>query len=237
MLKIGKKPCEWIVPEVSGKPPLARYGHTMNYYPQKAMLIIFGGRNDENSNNGGQEYLNDVWILDLENMRWTMWDNKDSMGSIPVARYSHSSAVLGTSIIVFGGLSEENYCKGDVYVLDMERVYEAVDRRKGGSARKKATEERKTPPKGFRSHEEQPVANISGMQILLGSQSQSSSPTSHLLSPLTPTLPIATSSLLTLSEPSKRLGPARSARGSRDYGTAELIPEAKGEDERLRQVG
>ena len=49
ILNTSSKKWKWEEPLVKGKPPLARYGHTMNYFPNKGILIIFGGRNDENS--------------------------------------------------------------------------------------------------------------------------------------------------------------------------------------------
>lgn len=119
--RVGTKQNQWEEPRCEGQAPLARYGHSMNYYPDKNIIIIFGGRNDDNYVNTGQSYLNDVWILSLDELVWQQWD-KEERGSVPIARYSHCSAVLGNSIIIFGGLSEENYCKTDIYSLDMEPV-------------------------------------------------------------------------------------------------------------------
>ncbi len=119
VLKIGQKPCEWLQPIVAGRPPIPRYGHTMNYYPQKDIVVIFGGRNDEHFASSGDEYLDDVWILSLPKLTWTEW-TKEGRGSVPVPRYLHCSAVMGESVVVFGGLSADNYCRADVYALDME---------------------------------------------------------------------------------------------------------------------
>ncbi len=46
VLKIGSKPLKWISPETAGTPPIARYSHSMNYYHELNILIIYGGRND-----------------------------------------------------------------------------------------------------------------------------------------------------------------------------------------------
>ena len=119
ILKVGQKQSEWLEPNVDGRPPLARYGHTMNYYPDKNIFIVFGGRNDDNFASTGQAYLNDVWILYLEKLRWIHWD-KDSYGGVPSPRYSQCSVTLGTSIVFFGGLDEDNYCKADLHTIEME---------------------------------------------------------------------------------------------------------------------
>eukprot|EP01022_Parablepharisma_sp_SALTPOND_P026623 TRINITY_DN644_c0_g1_i1.p2 TRINITY_DN644_c0_g1~~TRINITY_DN644_c0_g1_i1.p2 ORF type:complete len:469 (+),score=15.56 TRINITY_DN644_c0_g1_i1:1707-3113(+) len=121
ILKIGQKPCEWIEPSVEGRPPIARYGHSMNYCPEKNVITIFGGRNDDNYINTGQAYLNDVWVLTLDKLRWIQWDKEDC-GIPPEPRYSHCAATIGSSIVIFGGLGEENYCKADIYSLEMEEL-------------------------------------------------------------------------------------------------------------------
>jgi len=120
ILRIGKKPVEWILANVAGTPPLPRYGHSMNYYPEKAILVVFGGRNDENFAKSGETYLSDIWILYLERLTWAEWDQREIDGPIPIARYSHATECFGSSVMILGGLSEYNYCKSDVYLLDLD---------------------------------------------------------------------------------------------------------------------
>lgn len=43
---VEKTTHKWIKPEVKGKQPVARYMHSMNYYKDSNVIIIFGGRND-----------------------------------------------------------------------------------------------------------------------------------------------------------------------------------------------
>ena len=81
-------------------------------------MVLFGGRNDENSVTCGTAYLNDVWILTLEKLTWAKWDTKEKL--MPVARYSHCATVIGSSLLIFGGLSEENYCRSSIYALETE---------------------------------------------------------------------------------------------------------------------
>jgi len=127
ILKIDKRPCEWITPQIEGPSPIARYGHTMNYYPDKEIIILFGGRNDENFNDSEnyiQAYLNDIWILDLTQLKWIQWQKEEQIGKIPVPRYSHCSTVFSNSVLIFGGLSEDNYCKADIHTLVMDKTYD-----------------------------------------------------------------------------------------------------------------
>lgn len=119
ILKIGHKLCEWEDLKTKGSTPMARYGHSMNHYPQKNILILYGGRNDENYEENGESYLSDVWILSLDNLVWRQWDNN---GDIPPPRSFHSAAVIGTSVLIFGGINDQNYCRAIAYTLNMEEM-------------------------------------------------------------------------------------------------------------------
>lgn len=68
ILRIGKKPLEWIKPISRGNPPLPRYSFTMNYYEDGNFLIVHGGRNDISSDSFA---LNDTHIFDLHKLEWT----------------------------------------------------------------------------------------------------------------------------------------------------------------------
>ncbi len=120
ILKVNRRACEWILAKVAGQPPAPRYGHSMHYYPGNNVLVVFGGRNDANYEKAGTSYMNDVWVLELERLTWVRWDDSESPESPPEGRYSHCSEVLGNSVVVFGGLGEANYCRADVFMLDME---------------------------------------------------------------------------------------------------------------------
>ena len=106
------------MPQIAGKPPTARYGHSMNYYPDRNIIVVFGGRNDDNFYEYGQSYMNDVWILYLERLTWCRWNAKCNY--VPVSRYSHCGEVTGHTLMLFGGLCEENYCKAEVSALDLD---------------------------------------------------------------------------------------------------------------------
>lgn len=69
LLKIGKNPVEWIkIENLKGKPPLPRYQHSMNYYENKEIIIIHGGRNDHF--NSESFSMNTTFIIDLCRWQW-----------------------------------------------------------------------------------------------------------------------------------------------------------------------
>lgn len=66
-MRLGKKPLEWIKPNIKGSLPKARYFHSLNYYEEGNFLILHGGRNDFSSDSFA---LNDTFILDLFKLEW-----------------------------------------------------------------------------------------------------------------------------------------------------------------------
>ncbi len=119
VMRIGRKPIEWIKPRTAGPLPPARYGHSMNYIPEKGILVVFGGRNDSFFDANNSSCLDDIWILVLERMEWCEWSRTERVGFLPAPRYSHSTAVLDKSLYIFGGIGDSNYCETRVYAIDM----------------------------------------------------------------------------------------------------------------------
>ena len=94
---------KWCIPEIIGKAPPARYGHSMHHIEWLNSIMIYGGRYDweTNSKETKHRLLNDLWLLGLKDFVWTEVINK---GEIPTAVYAHNSEVYGSQIILFGGL-------------------------------------------------------------------------------------------------------------------------------------
>lgn len=67
VLRLGKKPCEWVKLEIKGAPPEPRYSHSMNYYEPGNYLIVHGGRNDMTSDSFA---LSDTYVLELAKLEW-----------------------------------------------------------------------------------------------------------------------------------------------------------------------
>ena len=77
----------------------------MNYFESMNCIIIFGGRNDtllEKYIKINENFLNDLWILHLENMTWIRVSN---IGDVPSPRYNVCSAIYGSRLVIFGGLN------------------------------------------------------------------------------------------------------------------------------------
>ena len=119
ILKINKQIPEWTSPEVDGIPPLPRYGHTMNYYPEMKIIIIFGGRNDKNFLLSGSFNLNDICILSVSDK--LKWINIKIIGNAPRPRYSHCAEIFDDSLIVFGGIKDAGYCTSELHILELNQ--------------------------------------------------------------------------------------------------------------------
>lgn len=130
ILKIGKKPCEWLNPRLEGKPPKERNSSTINFYEELGILIVYGGKNQSGTEN---EYFSDLWVLDLESFHWIKTNfSYDSNISIGKSRSCHSSIIYNHSLIIFGGMNDEGYVGSDVYYVDLDLIskYEELDNEK-----------------------------------------------------------------------------------------------------------
>jgi hypothetical protein len=101
ILKTGKRPCEWINPKLSGKPPIGRINASLNFYQQLKILIIHGGRNDKDY----RAVLNDIVILDLINFTWIRPDINPSL----LDRTEHCSFISKDTLIILGGNNGKHF--------------------------------------------------------------------------------------------------------------------------------
>jgi hypothetical protein len=66
--------------------PEPRAGHSASIY--KDLLVIFGGKNEEN------EKLNDLWAFNFTNLTWEQYQgNLPPVDNIPIPRSGHSSSI------------------------------------------------------------------------------------------------------------------------------------------------
>ena len=119
ILKIGRNPLEWVKAETKGRSPPPRYSHSSSFFSERSVLVIFGGRNDAAFEASGSICMNDIWILAADKMEWIEWDISQSVAEVPESRYAHASAILGRSIVIFGGLNDENYCNTSIFEIKM----------------------------------------------------------------------------------------------------------------------
>lgn len=98
ILRMGRKPLEWIKPIVRGKQPLPRYAHTLNYYEEGNFLVLHGGRNDITSESFA---LNDTHIFDLSKLEWQEIHLYSELDNFEIYnRCGHSAVVFGKEIIL-----------------------------------------------------------------------------------------------------------------------------------------
>lgn len=114
VLKLGSYPLKWIEPETRGIPPQPRYLHSMNYFQDLNIIIIYGGRNDKNS----QPILSDICILNIFNLCWSKV-SLHGLGYIP--KCSHCTTIVDSKLIVFGGYTLNEYVSADVYILELNQ--------------------------------------------------------------------------------------------------------------------
>ena len=90
----------------------------MNYSEEQNILVVFGGRSDyAQKKYNYYQILNDVWVLFLENLTWY---EANTTGSIPRERFSHSACIVGTNLIIAGGLNNDNFCSPETYTLELD---------------------------------------------------------------------------------------------------------------------
>lgn len=117
-MKIGRRPLEWICPEVEGECPVGLINATLNYYEPLNILILFGGKCKN------QEYHNHIYILDLENFKWIKLKNFDSK---PKERSEHVSLTTNTEFITFGGINQSYYLGSDLFVYNLGDILFILD--------------------------------------------------------------------------------------------------------------
>ncbi len=83
-------------------------------------IVLFGGRNDtimESSDKPKENFLNDLWLLNLENMSWTL---VNCIGEIPTPRYCFAYAIYGSRLVIFGGLNSKAYNNSDLFICELD---------------------------------------------------------------------------------------------------------------------
>eukprot|EP00347_Sterkiella_histriomuscorum_P004971 403358389 len=121
VLKCGKLPLEWKEIRTLGKMPPPRYNHSMNYSEEQNLLVVYGGRCDFAAKKTNyQQILDDVWVFFLENLTWYQ---VICTGSIPRERFSHCACIVGTQLLIFGGLNGENFLYPELYCLELDTYH------------------------------------------------------------------------------------------------------------------
>lgn len=101
----------WIVPEVTGKKPCPRAGHTAVI--MNNLLVVFGGTDNDNVR------LQDTWVFDLKSTIWN--ELKANPSSVDLRPRNGHSAILFKQryMVIFGGIYSVTKELDDVSVLDI----------------------------------------------------------------------------------------------------------------------
>jgi hypothetical protein len=113
ILKFGKKPLEWVVPNTQGISPSPRYGCTINHYEELDVLFLFGGKDHRSKN----LVYDDFFMLELSTLKWTnikIFDNQ------PQPRFDHCSTILGSKLIIFGGSNTRTFIGSSLYIIELD---------------------------------------------------------------------------------------------------------------------
>ncbi|KAB8356412.1 hypothetical protein FH972_023995 [Carpinus fangiana] len=86
----------------TGQVPPARTNHTVITHQER--LLLFGGTD-------GNTWFNDVWVYEPERNSWYL---QECIGYIPAAREGHAAALVGDTMYIFGGRTEEGKDLGDL---------------------------------------------------------------------------------------------------------------------------
>lgn len=113
VLRLGRKPCEWIHLKISGNPPLPRANASLNFYQNLNILILTGGKNETLK----KAIFNDVFVLDLENLYWI---KAATFPLLPKERTGHRAAVFNNQLLILGGNNIKKFLSMDFFVLDLD---------------------------------------------------------------------------------------------------------------------
>lgn len=87
---------------ISGEPPDARYGHTLNI--SGSDIIMFGGWTNKSGNRATHEIKKDFCeYFMIWNTETMSWKKGHYIGNPPTQRYGHSSTAIGPHLLIFGG--------------------------------------------------------------------------------------------------------------------------------------
>jgi len=119
---IGGHIFKWITPVTQGKTPDPRFMHSMVHCKKLNMLVVCGGRSDgfTSGYTHRSPFLSDMHVLQLENLMWTTVNVIGFPNQNP--RCSHSATVIGSKMIILGGIHYSVYCPPDHQVYEMDQT-------------------------------------------------------------------------------------------------------------------
>ncbi len=115
LLKIGRKPLEWIELLTKGKPPCPRYLCSMNYYEDGNYIIIHGGKTKSLRS---ENILRDTYLFELYRYEWIKV-NYGYFEEYVKPRFSHSGVIYQGKLIIFGGVNEQGFNGSNFFLIKL----------------------------------------------------------------------------------------------------------------------
>ena len=113
VLRLGKRPLDFVHLKTTGTPPSPRVNATLNFYEELHLLILFGGKNETHS----KLFYNDLHVFDLETCSWSKVTIFDK---IPVERGEHSTVIYGNKMYIYGGINMDKYLGSEFYIINLD---------------------------------------------------------------------------------------------------------------------
>lgn len=181
VVRLGTKPLTCYKPECAGKAPEPRLQHSMSYLPSQNLIVIYGGRNESETN----YFLDGVSILNLDTLTWA---TVAVYGNVPPARFSHSTACYGSKMLVFGGIKNRGYTEAIMHVLELDQVKAVKLVSDDNERRRRMKEREESLARKLKLHRKDNLNDSRSSAVLEGMKAQRQSFTSGAYNTPTPVM-------------------------------------------------
>jgi hypothetical protein len=119
VLRVDTKLYFWQGVKTIGKPPLARYQHTMNFFKPARLMFIYGGCNDQRNIRNHCAYYNHIAVLDLMRLAWC---SVNVLENFAEKRCLHVSTFVNSKLILFGGINFKGFLKPNISYIEVNKT-------------------------------------------------------------------------------------------------------------------
>ena len=100
-----------------GKPPAARYNHSMTYLTKQNILCVFGGQGEDVETSMMADCMN---IINMDALQWHSCKMKRKPEMMFESRYCHGAVAFKDSIILFGGINSAGFVDSSIEIIKIE---------------------------------------------------------------------------------------------------------------------